>query len=116
MMDKSQTPRHKVRKRHDLQSCRWVCDLSIIQGPFSVAPCQTLISRFATFSSPFNVTSRIKQITVHQCDERRTATETLRIVTLGIPGGEMSSRGRFATPADSPSTRLWPVLTCTRTP
>jgi hypothetical protein len=25
--------------------------LSIIQGPFSVAPCQTLISRFATFSS-----------------------------------------------------------------
>jgi hypothetical protein len=24
-------------------------DLSIIQGPFSVAPCQTLISRFATF-------------------------------------------------------------------
>jgi hypothetical protein len=27
--------------------------LSIIQGPFSVAPCQTLISRFATFSSPY---------------------------------------------------------------
>jgi hypothetical protein len=26
-------------------------DLSIIQGPFSVAPCQTLVSRFATFSS-----------------------------------------------------------------
>ena len=26
--------------------------MSIIQGPFSVAPCQTLISRFATFSSP----------------------------------------------------------------
>jgi hypothetical protein len=26
-------------------------DSSIIQGPFSVAPCQTLISRFATFSS-----------------------------------------------------------------
>jgi hypothetical protein len=25
--------------------------LSIIQGPFSVAPCQTLIPRFATFSS-----------------------------------------------------------------
>jgi hypothetical protein len=24
-------------------------DSSIIQGPFSVAPCQTLISRFATF-------------------------------------------------------------------
>ena len=28
-------------------------DSSIIQGPFSVAPCQTLISRFATFSSPY---------------------------------------------------------------
>jgi hypothetical protein len=27
--------------------------LSIIQGPFSVAPCQTLVSRFATFSSPY---------------------------------------------------------------
>jgi hypothetical protein len=27
--------------------------LSIIQGPFSVAPCQTLISRFATFASPY---------------------------------------------------------------
>jgi hypothetical protein len=25
--------------------------LSIVQGPFSVAPCQTLVSRFATFSS-----------------------------------------------------------------
>ena len=28
-------------------------DISIIQGPFSVAPCQTLKSRFATFSSPY---------------------------------------------------------------
>jgi uncharacterized protein YjbJ (UPF0337 family) len=28
-------------------------DLSIIQGPVSVAPCQTLISRFATFPSPY---------------------------------------------------------------
>jgi hypothetical protein len=27
--------------------------LSIIQGPFSVAPCLTLITRFATFSSPY---------------------------------------------------------------
>jgi hypothetical protein len=26
-------------------------DLSIVQEPFSVAPCQTLISQFATFSS-----------------------------------------------------------------
>ena len=28
-------------------------DSSIIQGPVSVAPCQTLVSRFATFSSPY---------------------------------------------------------------
>ena len=28
--------------------------MSIIQGPFSVAPCQTLISRFATFASPYH--------------------------------------------------------------
>jgi hypothetical protein len=29
-------------------------DSFIIQGPFSVAPCQTLISRFATYSSPYD--------------------------------------------------------------
>jgi hypothetical protein len=29
--------------------------LSIIQGPFSVAPCQTLVSRFATFASPYDI-------------------------------------------------------------
>ena len=28
-----------------------VWDFSIVQGPFSVAPCQTLVSRFATFAS-----------------------------------------------------------------
>jgi hypothetical protein len=33
--------------------------LSIIQGPLSVAPCQTLISQFATFSSPYDETSPI---------------------------------------------------------
>jgi hypothetical protein len=32
-------------------------DSSIVQGPFSVAPRQTLISRFATFSSPYAVAS-----------------------------------------------------------
>jgi hypothetical protein len=49
-MDKSQTPRHKVRKRHDPKWVGGVLDLSIVQGPFSVAPRQTRISRFATFS------------------------------------------------------------------
>jgi hypothetical protein len=28
-------------------------DSSIVQGPFSVAPCQTLVTRFATFASPY---------------------------------------------------------------
>jgi hypothetical protein len=28
-----------------------VWDLSIVQGPFSVAPCQTLFVRFVTFAS-----------------------------------------------------------------
>jgi hypothetical protein len=51
MMDKCKTPPHKARLRHDLQSCRGVLDLSIIQGAFPVAPCQTLVSRFATVSS-----------------------------------------------------------------
>ena len=32
-----------------MQLCRWVF-LSIVQGPFSVAPCQTLNVRFATFT------------------------------------------------------------------
>jgi hypothetical protein len=54
MMDKSKTPRYKVRQRHDPKRVGGVLDPSIIQGPFSVAPCQTLISRFATFSSPYS--------------------------------------------------------------
>jgi hypothetical protein len=34
-------------------------DSSIIQGPFSIAPCQTLISRFATFSSLYGSKNRV---------------------------------------------------------
>jgi hypothetical protein len=45
------TPRCKVRKRHDPKWVGGVLDLSIIQGAVSVAPWQTRISRFATFSS-----------------------------------------------------------------
>jgi hypothetical protein len=43
-----------------LGSCRYltlyggVLDLSIIQGPFSITKCQTLISRFATFASLYD--------------------------------------------------------------
>jgi hypothetical protein len=51
MMDKSKNPQYKVRWRHDPKWFGGVLDLSIIQGPFSVTKCQTLISRFATFSS-----------------------------------------------------------------
>jgi hypothetical protein len=58
MMDKSKTPRCKVRWRHDPKWVGGVLDSSIIQGPFSVAQCQTLKSRFATFSSPYSASFR----------------------------------------------------------
>ena len=35
--------------------------LTIIQGPFSVAACQTLTSRFATLSSLYGTRKRVKQ-------------------------------------------------------
>jgi hypothetical protein len=40
-------------------------DSSIIQGPFSVAPCQTLISRFATFSSPYKAAAAAAAVYEH---------------------------------------------------
>jgi hypothetical protein len=52
----------KVRQRHDLQSNRGVLDVSIIQGPVSVAPCQTLISRFATFSSLYATQTPLERV------------------------------------------------------
>ena len=42
--------------------------MSIVQGPFSVTPCQTLISRFATFSSPYAAVSVLGQSTKAPCD------------------------------------------------
>jgi hypothetical protein len=46
-------------------------DSSIIQGPFSVAPCQTLISRFATFSSPCSTTKYSwRRLDEPSCDSR----------------------------------------------
>jgi hypothetical protein len=48
-MDQSKTPRTHLGSRRYLTLCRGVLDSSIIQGAFSVAPCQTLVSRFATF-------------------------------------------------------------------
>jgi hypothetical protein len=48
-MDKSRNPPAHLGSCRYLTLYRGVLDSSIIQGPFSVAPCQTLISRFATF-------------------------------------------------------------------
>jgi hypothetical protein len=53
MMDESKTPPTHLRSCRYLTLYRGVLDLSIVQGPFSVAPCQTLISRFATFASQY---------------------------------------------------------------
>jgi hypothetical protein len=60
-MDKSETPRHDCRSCRYLTLRRGVLDLSIIQGPFSVAPCQTLISRFATFSSLYGLSEGVRE-------------------------------------------------------
>jgi hypothetical protein len=68
MMDKSKNPRHRVRWRHDPKWVGGVLDSSIVQGPFSVTPCQTLVSRFATFSSPYAAVSVLGQSTKAPCD------------------------------------------------
>ena len=52
-MDESKTPPTRFISCRYLTLCRGVLDLSIIQGPFSITKCQTLLSRFATFSSQY---------------------------------------------------------------
>jgi hypothetical protein len=54
MSIKSKTPPNHLVSCRYLTLCRWVLDLSIIQGPFSITKCQTLISRFATFASQYD--------------------------------------------------------------
>jgi hypothetical protein len=60
MMDESKTP-----PTH-LGSCRYLTlywfflDLSIIQWPFSITKCQSLISRFATFPSQSSVAASVE--------------------------------------------------------
>ena len=49
MMDESKTPPNHSGSCRYLDLYRGVLDLSIIQQPFSITLCQTLISRFATF-------------------------------------------------------------------
>ena len=39
-----------------------VWEMSIAQGPFSVAPCETLALRFATFASPYVVLYPLRQV------------------------------------------------------
>jgi hypothetical protein len=52
-MDKSKTPLIHLGSCRYLTLHRGVLDLSIIQWLFSITKCQTLISRFATFSSQY---------------------------------------------------------------
>jgi hypothetical protein len=70
--------------------------LSIIQGPFSVAPCQTLISRFATFSSPYCVppTRRFPHRVRPGQDRKRrfNCAAPFRTVVAGTRAGVGSSR------------------------
>ena len=67
-------------------------DSSIIQGPVSVAPCQTLISRFATFPSQGEgrLSAAALQQALHRLGCPATAQEvhTLAAGLLGDGGGE----------------------------
>jgi hypothetical protein len=57
-MDKSKIPPSHLGSCRYLTLYRGVLDLSIIQQPFSITKCQTLISRFATFSSLYLTRAR----------------------------------------------------------
>jgi hypothetical protein len=68
--------------------------LSIIQGAFSVTPCQTLVSRFATFSSPYGV--RVSEARVEtprlvcrgyerNCNSLTACTNVLRVQNNPVP-------------------------------
>jgi hypothetical protein len=70
--------------------------VSIIQGPFPVAPCQTLVSRFATFSSLY--AGHVEAIKVllaagadvnHAAKDGRTPLATARDPERG--GGEAAA-------------------------
>jgi hypothetical protein len=65
--------------------------LFIIQGPFSVAPCQTLVSRFATFSSLYGRPVRFDGGRTSTCAVSLTAAQLETFcagdgrATLGAP-------------------------------
>ena len=68
-------------------------DLSVIQGPFPVAPCQTLVSRFATFSSPYVLLGREDGVPRHHERLGRLPTHA----PVGVEGEvELMRRGAFA--------------------
>jgi hypothetical protein len=57
-------------------------DSSIIQGPFSVAPCQTLIPRFATFASPYGAVAGRLHCTNCCCVEDRLLARGCALLLL----------------------------------
>jgi hypothetical protein len=89
-MDKSKTPRHKVRYRHDPKRLGGVLDSSIVQGPVSVAPCQTRISDSRLFHSPYVTGARARVAAV---EVRRVAAvrlgprEALPLLQLRVEAG-----------------------------
>jgi hypothetical protein len=101
-------------------------DSFITQGPFSVAPCQTLVSRFATFASLTSIQvawagahllasasdrdSMVRAFAPVLASERG---EKLRIVTLF--GWERSLTGPLRDARRFRSTRWYPVPGATRT-
>jgi hypothetical protein len=83
-------------------------DSSIVQGPFPVAPCQTLISRFATFASPKRTlvlsTSRATLILWHAPHAPRLGSASVVVVGreeahAGLHGED--STGRAGTSANA---------------
>jgi hypothetical protein len=72
--------------------------LSIIQGPFSVAPCQTLISRFATFPSPYDVARAARRVVPGLVADR--ASRALpRVPVAAAALGALLAQGRGKRPA-----------------
>jgi hypothetical protein len=84
-------------------------DSSISQGPFSVAPCQTLISRFATFSSLYSTPDEQKWVypTIDAATglwARVLAKSKLKVAGVKWSGGS----GDYKTDPENP-TGFWPM-------
>jgi hypothetical protein len=80
--------------------------LSIVQGPFSVAPCQTLVSRFATFS--IAVLPQRRQRRAASSEERReerrerravSSEQRRRRVVQGVEAGHVAHPRRHHHPS-----------------